>query len=424
MPAVVVVGAQWGDEGKGKVVDILTEHADMVVRYGGGPNAGHTLVVGDEKIIVRLIPSGILRPKTKCVLAQGMVVDPARLVGEMEEVERRGHAHVRSLRVSERAHAILPYNVLIDGLREQGKGAIGTTTRGIGPCYEDKAARRGIPMGALRDLGAMDALVADALTAWAPTIAALGGTVPTVKEVHDVIAPFADRIVPLLCDTSSLVGNAIRDKKRVVLEGAQGTLLDIDHGTYPFVTSSSAAAGGACTGAGVGPSRIDAVIGLVKAYCTRVGGGPFPTELDDAVGERLRSVGAEYGSVTGRPRRTGWLDLPALRYAARINGLDGIAITKLDVLTGIAELIVCVAYETPHGEVTELPAADLGSAKPVYRSFDGWTENLGAAKSLGDLPAAARRYVELIEEAASCPANIVSVGYRRDETIVTKHPLL
>ena len=422
MPAVVVVGAQWGDEGKGKVVDIFTEHADMVVRYAGGPNAGHTLVVGDDKVIVRLIPSGILRPKTVCVLAQGMVVDPGRLVGEMDELERRGHSHVRSLRVSERAHAILPYHVLVDGLREQGKGAIGTTKRGVGPCYEDKAARRGIPLGALRDLAAMDGLVGEALAAWGPTITALGGKVPTVPEVRAAIEPLAERIVPLLADTSQLVGRAIADGKRVVLEGAQGTLLDVDHGTYPFVTSSSAAAGGACTGAGVGPSRIDAVIGLVKAYCTRVGAGPFPTELDDAIGERLRTVGAEFGSVTGRPRRTGWLDLPALRYAARINGLDGIAVTKLDVLTGIPELKVCVAYRTKGGEVSELPAADLAHAEPVYRTVPGWTEELGKAKSLADLPAAARRYVELIEEAAGCPANIVSVGYRREETIVNTQP--
>jgi adenylosuccinate synthase len=422
MSAVIVVGAQWGDEGKGKVVDILTEHADYVVRFAGGPNAGHTLVVGDDKVIVRLIPSGILRPKTTCVLAQGMVVDPARLVGEIEELEKRGHAHVRSLRVSDRAHAILPYHILIDGLREQGKGAIGTTKRGVGPCYEDKAGRRGVPLGALRDPKLFDELVEAALVVWGPTITALGGAVPTVKEIHDQVMPLAEQIVPLLGDTSQLVGRAIADGKRVVLEGAQGTLLDVDHGTYPFVTSSSAAAGGACTGAGVGPSRIDAVIGLVKAYCTRVGGGPFPTELDDAVGERLRSVGAEYGSVTGRPRRTGWLDLPALRYAARINGLDGIAITKLDVLTGIPELRVCVAYETSQGEVTELPAAELGRARPIYRTVPGWTEHLGNARSLADLPAAARSYLALIEEAAGCPANIVSVGYRREETIVTKDP--
>ena len=419
MPAVIVVGAQWGDEGKGKVVDILTERADLVVRYAGGPNAGHTLVVGDDKVIVRLIPSGILRPNTTCVLAQGMVVDPVRLVTEMDELEKRGHAHVRSLRVSDRAHAILPYHVLVDGLREQGSAAIGTTKRGVGPCYEDKAARRGIPLGALRDLRAMDTMVESALAAWAPTIASLGGKVPSVAEVRAAIEPVAERIVPLLCDASQLGGRAIAANKRVVLEGAQGTLLDVDHGTYPFVTSSSAAAGGACTGAGVGPSSIDAVIGLVKAYCTRVGGGPFPTELENDVGERLRKVGAEFGSVTGRPRRTGLLDLPALRYAARINGLDGIAVTKLDVLTGIPELEVCVAYRTPHGDVSELPAAELGSAQPIYRTMKGWTEPLGAAKTLSELPAAARAYVELIEEAAGCPAHIVSVGYRREETIVT-----
>lgn len=424
MPAVVVVGAQWGDEGKGKVVDILTEHADMVVRYAGGPNAGHTLVVGDDKIIVRLIPSGILRPETECVLAQGMVVDPSRLVGEMDELERRGHTQVRKLRVSDRAHTILPYHLLVDGLREAGAGALGTTKRGIGPCYEDKTARRGVPMGALRDSHVLEGLVDAALQAWAPTIQALGGTPPTVRSVLEEVKPFVDRIVPLLVDGSALVGRAIHAGKRVLLEGAQGTLLDVDHGTYPFVTSSSAAAGGACTGTGVGPTRIDEVIGLVKAYCTRVGGGPFPTELDDATGERLRSVGAEYGSVTGRPRRTGWLDLPALRYAARINGLDGIAITKLDVLTGLDELKVCTSYRTPTGDVMELGAADLAHAVPVYETMPGWREELGAARKVADLPPAARAYVERIEEAAGCPAILVSVGFRRDETILRRNPFV
>jgi len=423
MPGVVVVGAQWGDEGKGKVVDILTEHAQVVVRYGGGPNAGHTLVVDNEKIIVRLVPSGILRKGTSCVLAQGMVIDPKRLVDEMDELTKRGHGHVSDLVVSDHAHMILSYHRLVDGLREQGEGAIGTTKRGIGPCYEDKIARRGVPMSALRDPAVMRDLVGRALEAWKPTIAALGGKAPTVDEVVSEVEPLASRLAPMLRDTAAFVDEALRANKYILFEGAQGTLLDIDHGTYPFVTSSSAIAGGACTGAGVGPTRIKRVIGLVKAYCTRVGGGPFPTELtppkpDADLGERLRKIGDEYGSVTGRPRRTGWLDLPALRYAARINGLDGIAITKLDVLTGLPKLRVCVAYRTPSGETSDLPVGELDRAEPIYRDCEPWSEHTGGARKMEDLPAAARKYVELIEQAAGCQAMIVSVGSRRDETIL------
>ncbi len=422
MSAVVVVGAQWGDEGKGKVVDLLTEHADVVVRYAGGPNAGHTLVVGDDKVIVRLVPSGILRAATTCVLAQGMVIDPARLVAEIDELLRRGHAQVVNLKVSDKAHLILPYHVLVDTLREQGPHALGTTKRGVGPAYEDKAARRGVQLGVLRDMKKAREGIDRALEAWAPTIRALGGAVPNADEIVRELEPLAARIVPMLDDTARLVGRAIGEKKRVLFEGAQGTLLDLDHGTYPFVTSSSAVAGGACTGAGVGPTRIDRTIGLVKAYCTRVGGGPFPTELGDETGERLRKIGDEYGSVTGRPRRTGWLDLPALRYAARVNSLDGLAITKLDVLTGIPELRVCVRYRTPAGEIDEIPTNDLASAEPIYETLPGWSAPLGAARKLADLPKEAARYVRFIEEQASVPAWIVSVGFRRDETIVLHDP--
>jgi adenylosuccinate synthase len=423
MSAVVVVGAQWGDEGKGKIVDIFTEHADMVVRYGGGPNAGHTLVVGDSKLVVRLIPSGILRPGTTCVLAQGMVIDPASLATELDELARRGLSRAEgSLVVSDRAHAILPYHVLVDGLREKTPQALGTTKRGVGPCYEDKIGRRGMPMGALRDLARAESIVKNALSHWEPVIAALGGKAPTVAEVMDGLRPLASRLSPMLADTSRLVEGAVRAKKKVLFEGAQGTLLDIDHGTYPFVTSSHATSGGACTGTGVGPSKIDAVVGLVKAYLTRVGGGPFPTELLDETGERLRKRGDEFGSVTGRPRRTGWLDLPALRYAVRVNGLDGLAITKLDVLTGLKELKICVAYDTPKGRVDELPIDDVGTAKPVYDTVAGWEEDLGKARAMGDLPKTARSYVERIEKEVGVPAWLVSVGSRRDETIVLEDP--
>jgi adenylosuccinate synthase len=421
MTAVVVVGAQWGDEGKGKVVDIITEHADMVVRYGGGPNAGHTLVVGDEKLVVRLIPSGILRDKTVCVLAQGMAIDPTGLVGEIDDLAVRGVVRTGgSLVVSDRAHAILPYHVLIDTLREQGPDALGTTKRGVGPCYEDKVARRGIPLGALRDLARTEALVERALVHWRPVVAALGGTLPKTSEVMDKLRALAPRIVPLLAETSKLVEIAVRGGKRVLFEGAQGTLLDIDHGTYPFVTSSHSTAGGACAGSGVGPSRIDFVVGLVKAYCTRVGGGPFPTELTDDVGEGLRKRGNEFGSVTGRPRRTGWLDLPALRYAVRVNGLDGLALTKLDILTGLREIKICVAYRTPRGTTEDFPIDELDVATPIYEAVPGWNAELGAARTMGDLPDAARKYVERIEREAGCPAVLVSVGTRRDETIALR----
>jgi adenylosuccinate synthase len=424
MPAVVIVGAQWGDEGKGKVIDLYAEAAEMVVRYAGGPNAGHTLVVGEETLIVRLVPSGILRPRTRCVMAQGMVVDPAVLVGEITAIEARGLVVDGRLFVSDRAHVILPYHPLIDALREgvTGQGTkIGTTKRGIGPCYEDKAARRGVRVGDLADLGRTRALVDRALAAWAPVIRDLGGEVPDAGRVLDELAPLAARLRPLVADTSALVEGALKAGERVLLEGAQGTLLDVDHGTYPFVTSSSAVAGGACAGVGIGPTRIRRVVGLSKAYATRVGEGPFPTELHDAVGERIRAVGQEFGSVTRRPRRTGWIDLPALRYAARVNGLDGIALTKLDVLTGLSAVSACVAYDTPAGRTRDLPIDALATATPVYESFPGWSEGLASARALADLPATARAYVRFLEEQIEVPIDIVSVGARRDETITLRH---
>ena len=422
MPAVVIVGAQWGDEGKGKIVDIFTERADMVVRYGGGPNAGHTLVVGDEKTVVRLIPSGVLRKGVSCVLAQGMVIDPSSLVSELDDLQKRGVDAESRLVVSDRAHAILPYHVQVDGLREKGKGAIGTTKRGVGPCYEDKVARRGIVLGAFKDPARLRSLVETALEAWKPTIEALGDQAPSVDEVLSKIEPARARIVKMLKTTQPLVEAAVKAGKKVVLEGAQGTLLDIDHGTYPFVTSSNPTAGGACVGSGLGPTRIDDVIGLVKAYTTRVGGGPFPTELHDETGERIRKVGQEFGSVTGRPRRTGWLDLPAVRYAVAVNGLDGLALTKLDVLTGLDEVAVCVAYDTPNGRTTELPIDELEHAKPVLKTFKGWKEELASARKMDDLPATAREYLAFIEKELGCPLVLVSTGPRRDETIVLRDP--
>ncbi|MEZ4297623.1 MAG: adenylosuccinate synthase [Polyangiaceae bacterium] len=423
MSGVVIIGAQWGDEGKGKIVDLFTERADVVVRFAGGPNAGHTLVVGGEKIVVRLVPSGILRPAAECVMAQGMVVDPAVLVSELDMLEARGIKTAGRLWLSDRAHVILPYHLLVDGLREERAAfgdKIGTTKKGIGPAYEDKAGRRGVRTGDLRDLGRVEHLVRGAIAAWEPTIRALGGEPPAVKEVLEKVAGLAERVVPLLADTSLRTDSALRAGKNVLFEGAQGTLLDLDHGTYPFVTSSTAVAAGACVGAGIGPTRVGRVLGVTKGYATRVGEGPFPTELHDAMGERIRNQGGEFGSVTGRPRRTGWLDLPGLRYAARVNGLDALAVTKLDVLSGLDELKLCVAYDTPEGRTEELPVDAFASAKPVFETLPGWSGSLSGARSLEELPAATRAYLARIEGAVGVPIDLLSVGPDRDATIVVR----
>jgi adenylosuccinate synthase len=423
MSVVTIIGAQWGDEGKGKVVDLLAESADAVVRYAGGPNAGHTLVVGDDKMVFRLVPSGVLHPHTQCVLAQGMVINTSVLIGELDALKAKGVSVDGRLFVAELAHLIMPYHVQIDTLREASKTGtkIGTTKRGIGPCYEDKVGRRGVRAGDLRDMSRLRARVCEAIEAWAPTIEKLGGEVPSADAICDPLAAHAERLVPLLVDGSAVVDSFVSDDKRVMLEGAQGTMLDIDHGTYPYVTSSSSIAGGACTGAGIGPTRIDRVIGITKAYTTRVGEGPFPTELDDDVGQRLRDQGGEYGSVTGRPRRTGWLDIAALRYAKRVNGIDGIAITKLDVLAGIDELKVCVGYKTKDGGTTDaLPVGALEGAEPIYETLPGWTEQLSDCRALDALPKNAVDYVRFMEDRIGVPVYIVSIGARRSETIIVR----
>ncbi|MFO0611202.1 MAG: adenylosuccinate synthase [Polyangiaceae bacterium] len=425
MSTAVVVGAQWGDEGKGKIVDLATERAEVVIRYAGGPNAGHTLVVGDQRVVVRLVPSGILQPHARCIMGQGMVVDLAVLFGEIDALEQRGVSTKGRLIVADRAHLILPFHIEIDGLREASAkaGKIGTTKKGIGPCYEDKAARRGLRLVDLRDLARARRIVEATAHAWAPVIAALGGAPIDPDAVIEGLRPYVERVLPLLADGSAAADAAIRAGQRVLFEGAQGTLLDVDHGTYPFVTSSHAVAGGACTGAGVGPSRIKKVVGITKAYATRVGEGPFPSELFDATGERIRTRGGEFGSVTGRPRRTGWLDLPALRYAARVNGIDAWAITKLDVLTGLDEVKVCVAYTRSGADaerIDDLPSDGIAELAPVYRSFPGWSAPIEAARALEDLPAEARALVTFIEESTGVPADLVSVGPARDATIVRR----
>jgi adenylosuccinate synthase len=357
-----------------------------------------------------------------------MVVDPEVLLSEVDSLAKRGRAGVeKRLSVSDRAHLILPYHGLIDALREnsaaEGK-AIGTTKKGIGPAYEDKARRTGIRTGMLRDFTALAGWLEQAIAAWAPSITALGGEIPNVAQIIETLKPMAERIVPLLCNTSKLVDDAIRAKRHVLLEGAQGTLLDIDHGTYPFVTSSSPVAGGAPTGVGIGPNRINTVIGITKAYTTRVGGGPFATELLDDNGRHLAQVGAEFGSVTGRARRTGWLDLPALKYAARVNGIDALALTKLDVLTGLDKVQVCVAYDTAHGRTEEFPIDELGhpATRPVYKTMQGWKEPLSNILVVDQLPAAVREYVRFIEESLGVPMYLLSVGPRRGETIVLNNP--
>ncbi len=422
MGAVAIIGAQWGDEGKGKVVDLLAEQADVVVRYAGGPNAGHTLVVGDDKLVFRLVPSGVLHAHTQCVLGQGMVINPEVLLEEIDALTGRGLSVEGRLHLSDLAHVILPYHITIDGLREASASGtkIGTTKRGIGPCYEDKAGRRGLRIGDLRDPAFTKKRVTEAIAAWTPTIEALGGEAPDADAICEPLNAFAERLTPFMADASALVEKLTDDGKRVMLEGAQGTMLDVDHGTYPYVTSSTATAGGACTGAGIGPTRLSRVIGITKAYCTRVGEGPFPTELDDAAGKHMRDTGGEYGSVTGRPRRTGWLDMALLRYAKRVNGLDGLAVTKLDVLSGLDEVKVCVGYEIDGKRTDTVPVGHLAEATPVYETLPGWKDDLTGCRHLDGLPAPARRYLDYLSETSGLPIYLVSVGPRRDETIVVR----
>jgi adenylosuccinate synthase len=421
MAAVVVVGAQWGDEGKGKIVDIYAQRADVIVRYAGGANAGHTLVVDGEKIIFRLIPSGALSPQTRCILGQGTVIDPAILIAELGELKKRGLYASDRFSISDRAHVVLPHHMLIDGLREAGNDSIGTTKKGIGPAYEDKAARRGIRMGDLLAPDKLRTKIARNLADWQPVIAALGGKAPDPAWIEQYIE-YGRQLADLIGDAARLVQRAIESGQHVLLEGAQGALLDIDSGTYPFVTSSSTTAGGACTGGGIGPTDIGAVVGITKAYTTRVGAGPFPTEITGEMGDRLRAAGSEFGSVTGRPRRCGWLDVPALRHAARINGLSGLAVTKLDVLTGLPQIKLCIAYERSGQRVDELPYDDLHEVTPVYQSFPGWDETLGECRTLAQLPQNAQRYVAAIEDLVGRKAWLVSVGPDRRQTIVMTNP--
>ena len=421
MPAVVVVGTQWGDEGKGKVTDYLAREADVVVRYQGGPNAGHTVVVDGQEFRLHLIPSGILYPGKVCVVGNGVVVDPEVLVGEIEYLQSCGR-DVSGLRVSARAHLVMPYHRILDALQEQalGERKIGTTLRGVGPAYMDKAARVGLRVGDLLEPAAFRARLEHNLADKNRFLRHVYGAEPLkLEEVLEPYLAWGERLRPYVVETAPLINRAIDAGQKVLFEGAQGTLLDLDHGTYPYVTSSHPVAGGACIGAGVGPTRIDRVIGVVKAYTSRVGDGPFPTELRGEEGDLVRTRGHEYGTTTGRPRRVGWLDAVMVRYAALLSGLDGIAITRLDVLATLPRVKVAVAYRHGGREIEEFPSSlkVLQECEPVYEELPGWPEIPGTARSFDDLHPHARRYVEFVSQITGLPVVLVSIGRERGQTI-------
>jgi adenylosuccinate synthase len=414
-----VLGAQWGDEGKGKIVDLLTPRFDIVARYQGGHNAGHTVYVNGTKFVLRLIPSGILHQGITCVIGNGVVVDPAALFAEVDELAKNGIEVGSRLVVSDKAHVILPYHRDLDLLSEarRGERKIGTTSRGIGPAYEDKIARRGIRVGDLADPKGLEQNIRDNVTARNRLV---HDSTMDWRQVFDELMERAKRLQPLVRDVSLLLSDEMRAGKSVLFEGAQGTLLDIDHGTYPYVTSSNASVGGVCTGLGIGPRAIGAVLGVVKAYTTRVGEGPLPTELSGEMGQRLRDSGNEYGAVTGRPRRCGWYDAVAVRYGVRINGLDALALTKLDVLDGLERIDICTSYRCGPRTLTEFPSdiGQLAACEPVYESMPGWSQPTRGVRRYGDLPEKARHYIARLEEVTGVPAAVVSTGSERDETIL------
>jgi adenylosuccinate synthase len=424
MPAIALLGAQWGDEGKGKATDLLGEHVDFVVKFNGGNNAGHTIVVGDEKYALHLLPSGILTPGVTPVIGNGVVVDLGVLFGEIDAISARG-VDCSRLVVSANAHVITAYHVLMDKVGERflGKSKIGTTGRGIGPAYADKMSRLGVRIQDLFDEKILRQKVEGALESKNQILVKVyNRKAISVDEVVEELLTHTERLRPMVADTSLLLERALDAGKVVLLEAGQATMLDVDHGTYPFVTSSSATAGGACTGSGIPPTRIDRVVAVVKAYATRVGEGPMPTELLDADGERLRSVGAEFGVTTGRPRRCGWYDAVVARYAARVNGVTDFVLTKLDVLTGLEQIPVCVAYDVGGERHDEMPMTqtEFHHARPIYELLPGWDEDIAAARSLEDLPKAARAYVEAVEEISGAPVSVVGVGADREETIAVR----
>ena len=423
MPAIVLLGAQWGDEGKGKATDLLGDRVDYVVRYQGGNNAGHTVVIGDQKYALHLLPSGILSPNVVPVIGNGVVIDPGVLLTEIKGLNERG-IDTSKLKISTNAHLITPYHRTIDKVSERflGNSKIGTTGRGIGPAYADKINRIGIRIQDLFDPSILQQKIEGALRDKNQVlIKVFNRKGLEVEEVLKEYLEYAEILAPYIADTGLLLNKALDAGKNVLLEGSQGTLLDVDHGTYPFVTSSNPTAGGACTGSGIGPTRISRVIGIVKAYTTRVGSGPFPTELLDDDGDKLRTIGHEYGTTTGRNRRCGWYDAPIARYAVRINGLTDFFLTKLDVLTGWEKIPVCVAYDVDGTRHDELPASqtDFHHAKPIYEYLPGWKEDISKARSVSDLPKNAQDYVKYLEEISGAPISAIGVGPGRDETIVT-----
>jgi len=424
MPAIVVLGAQWGDEGKGKATDLLGERVDYVVRYQGGNNAGHTVVIGDQKFALHLLPSGILSPNTTSVIGNGVVINPSVMFAEIEALNERG-IDTSNLIISSNAHLITDYHITLDKVTERflGKSKIGTTGRGIGPSYSDKIARIGLRVQDLFDEKILREKVEGSLISKNQVLVKVYNrrAVETDAVVEELMS-YAERMKPFVQDTVLVLNNALDEGKTVLLECGQGTLLDVDHGTYPFVTSSNPTAGGACTGSGIGPRRITRIIGILKAYTTRVGSGPFPTELLDDDGEKLRQIGGERGVTTGRPRRCGWFDAPIARYATRVNGLTDFFLTKLDVLTGWEEIPVCVAYEIDGKRVEEIPASqtDFHHAKPIYEKLPGWEEDISGAKTLSDLPKNAQDYVKFLEDVSGAPISAIGVGQDRNATIVIR----
>ena len=418
---IVVVGCQWGDEGKGKIVDVLAEEADLVARYQGGANAGHTVYVGEDKFVLHQIPSGILHADKRCLLGNGVVLDVLDFFEEYDALAERGIDLDGRVGVSQRAHLLMPYHRALDRASEdRAKEKIGTTGRGIGPAYEEKAGRKGLRVADLANAARVQSLVEEGVDRARARIASLGAERDDgLDAAVEAALAAGERLTGLATDTSLEIMRAIQAGKTVLLEGAQGTALDLDHGTYPFVTSSNTTAGGAATGSGIGPTAIDQVIGVVKAYTTRVGNGPLPTGFDEAMDEKVRALGGEFGATTGRPRRCGWFDAVLARLAARVNGLTGLAVTKLDVLDTLPELSIATAYRTPDGIVEEFPADtwQLGNVEPVYETLPGWLESTEGARALGDLPAAARRYLDRIEELTGTPVQMVSVGTRRSQII-------
>ncbi|HEY6853864.1 MAG TPA: adenylosuccinate synthase [Gemmatimonadales bacterium] len=415
---VVVVGAQWGDEGKGKVVDVLAERADLVVRYQGGANAGHTVDTGAGEFVLHQIPSGILQGAV-CVVGNGVVLDPETFFQELDALAGRGVKYEGKLFVSDRAHLTLPFHKLLDQAREK-KDRIGTTGRGIGPTYEDKYGRRGIRVGDLKNLATASTRVCARVEEANQMLGVLGyAGRADAKEHVALLERLAPRLLPLAVDAGRVVFEALARGESVLLEGAQGALLDVDHGTYPYVTSSNTTAGGAAVGAGIGPTAIDAVLGVVKAYTTRVGNGPLPTEAEPAIAEEIRKLGGEFGATTGRPRRCGWFDAVVVRYAVRVNGLTGLAVTKLDVLDTFAQIPVCVGYTLDGEELDTMPAdgESIARVRAVYEQLPGWEKPTSAVRRLADLPPAARAYLDRLQDLARCPMRYVSVGTRRDQII-------